>query len=86
MFLVDTECNMFFEEIVFPCWTMMSQSKVRHIKCDRTGCSVKGSEGHTEFCSSTQETWLFVRQYRRAYLLMLIIYIIPYIHYCEAKI
>lgn len=85
MFLADTECNMGFEETVFPSWTMKSKPKVRQTECGRTGCSTKGSSGHTEFSYSTQGTWLFVNAYKRAYLLVLIIDIIPYIHYCEAK-
>lgn len=43
MFLVDTERNMLFEEIVFPSWIMMSKlSKVGWIKSGRKGCSTKG--------------------------------------------
>lgn len=86
MFLADTECKMGFEETVFPSWTMMSKSKVRQTECGRTGCGTKGSSGHTEFSYSAQGTWLFVGGYKRAYLLVLIMDIIPYIPYCEAKI
>lgn len=86
MFLADTECNMGFEETVFPSWTMMSKSKVRQTECGRTGCGTEGSSGHTEFSYSTQGTWLLVGGYKRAYLLVLITDIIPYIPYCEAKI